>query len=72
MNDIKIKLDNFMIAMEYIKAHSVAEQVTVNSLSHGSGIEIEFTDKANKSCRVTIFAGNITPEATSTAKIYRK
>lgn len=72
MDDIKLKFDNLVTAIEYMQANSLAEFVTVNSVGHGNGIQISFMDKTGKSCTITVFAGNVTPEVTSTSKIYRK
>ena len=72
MDDIKVKFDNLVTAIEYMQANSQAEFVTISSLSHGTGIQINFIDKTGKNTTVTVYAGAVTPEATSTTKIYKR
>ena len=72
MNDMQVKFENLLTAVEYIHTNSQAETVTVNSLEHGTGLSISFIDKNGKHCVVTVYAGPVTPEATQTSKIYRK
>ena len=72
MEDVKVRLDNLVTSIEYLRANSTSEIITINSLSHGAGIEVSFVDKNNKACKIIVFAGSVTPEVTTTAKIYRK
>jgi hypothetical protein len=72
MNDMQIRFENLVTAVEYIQANSHAELITINSLAHGIGLAFSFVDKNNKACSVTVYAGAVTPEATQVMKIYRK